>query len=447
MKHKNIICILLIGCLPLVSYCQKKAIHLSGVIRNSTNMVQLLDDSEVGQLHYPDAVLKFVPDDKGNFSVDFYLDKAGYFQIGRNKLFLMPGDNVNMDINMKDPNLSVFLGSHKNENDYLRSTPFPSGGSFIESGYNIKATVKQSLDTIIQIASKRKSALESITHLSADFRALENIRIKADIINSLLSLPFYFNYENHIEKDSIGFYKENCEKLSELYLKEYRSNFVKSSSLKLPVYRKIADYLLANNPAPTKDAVKISDYLRAVSLINEINAADSKSAVMRFTPLIKEVKDSEYNSVLSQRIKHLLEYGGGDTAKNFVAKDILGNSVALKDFTGKVIFIEMWATWCVPCLEEIPYLDKLKNHYKSNQNIVFISLSVDNDQSKWEKKVSSFISKENQWIIDGLKLNDYQISGYPTSIIINKDFTIQSLHGPRPSSSQTMKILDEVLSK
>lgn len=423
------------------------AVHISGVIKNSTNIVELLDASEIGQLYYPNSILQFLPDDKGNFSVQFQLDKPGYFQIGRNNLFLAPGDNVQVDINMRNPNLSLFRGSHKNENDYLKSTPFPYGGSFLESGYCIKPSIEKNINTILKVAAARRLSLQSLIHLSSEFKAFENARIKADIINSLLSLPFYYSHENHIEKDSIQCYNERCEKASDSYLKKFRYNFINSCYLDLPVYRKIANYLLEHNPTPTKSSVKIKDYLKAEVLMKKINAADSKSRVLEVKPYIKEVIDPKYKSLLSLKVSRLLKYGAGDTARNFVAKDIFGKEVALKDYSGKVIFIEMWATWCVPCLEEMPYLEKLRSDYRTNPNIVFISISVDNDQSKWVRKVLSFDNKENQWIVDRSKLHEYEISSYPTSIIINKDFTVLSTHGPRPSSSQTKELLDELLSK
>lgn len=61
-------------------------------------------------------------------------------------------------------------------------------------------------------------------------------------------------------------------------------------------------------------------------------------------------------------------------------KHFNGNLWRLDDHLGKVIVVNYWATWCSPCLEEIPYFNKLAREY-SNKNVQFIGVSLDNDLS------------------------------------------------------------------
>ena len=59
-------------------------------------------------------------------------------------------------------------------------------------------------------------------------------------------------------------------------------------------------------------------------------------------------------------------------------EDLEGSQFSLRDFRGKTLFINYWATWCNPCLAEMPSMVKLYNQYKDNQDIVFLYLSKEN---------------------------------------------------------------------
>ena len=56
-------------------------------------------------------------------------------------------------------------------------------------------------------------------------------------------------------------------------------------------------------------------------------------------------------------------------------EDLEGSQFSLRDFRGKILFINYWATWCNPCLAEMPSMVELYNQYKDNKDIVFLYLS------------------------------------------------------------------------
>lgn len=63
-------------------------------------------------------------------------------------------------------------------------------------------------------------------------------------------------------------------------------------------------------------------------------------------------------------------------------KDIKGNVVSLADLKGKVVFINFWATWCPPCLAEMPSVNKLYQQFENDASVVFIMVDADNNFSK-----------------------------------------------------------------
>ena len=86
--------------------------------------------------------------------------------------------------------------------------------------------------------------------------------------------------------------------------------------------------------------------------------------------------------------------------ENYV--DIKGGKKSLDSFKGKYVYIDVWATWCGPCIREIPSLKKLEKEYH-NKNIAFVSISTDESRrsgGSWEaaeKKWRDFVKKTNGW--------------------------------------------------
>lgn len=110
----------------------------------------------------------------------------------------------------------------------------------------------------------------------------------------------------------------------------------------------------------------------------------------------------------------------GKRAPNFKMKDIDGNIISSKNTKGKVVVLNFWFTSCKPCIEEIPSLNKVYEKYKTNTNVVFASITFNNDE-----KVISFLKKHptKYPIVPNAKdiCNLFKISGYPTNIVIDKN--------------------------
>ena len=100
--------------------------------------------------------------------------------------------------------------------------------------------------------------------------------------------------------------------------------------------------------------------------------------------------------------------------------------VSLSDFKGKVVLVDVWATWCGPCRQQIPYLKKLEEEMHGT-DVVFGGVSV--DESKDKQKWLDFIKTE------GLKG------------VFDKKGNIVSVDAPRPSSPELKKMLENELKK
>lgn len=116
---------------------------------------------------------------------------------------------------------------------------------------------------------------------------------------------------------------------------------------------------------------------------------------------------------------------------------------SLKDFKGQYVFIDIWATLCFPCKEEIPYLEEIQEKLKK-KNIAFIGIATDLDKDEWIKFIEEKALKGTQLIMDRKWISfmhSYDVATIPRYILLDKEGKIINLNMPRPSNPQCMKIL------
>ena len=137
----------------------------------------------------------------------------------------------------------------------------------------------------------------------------------------------------------------------------------------------------------------------------------------------------------------------GNHAPDFKAYDVTGKEIRLSDFKGKIVYVDIWATWCGPCKREIPYLKNLEKQYHDNKNVVFVSVSIDSDENEdaWKQmikdKALGGIQLRAQGEFESDIAKSYQVKGIPTFLLISKEGNIISSKAPRPSSGEKIKAL------
>ena len=135
----------------------------------------------------------------------------------------------------------------------------------------------------------------------------------------------------------------------------------------------------------------------------------------------------------------------GAAAPDFTLRDADGNRVSLSDLKGSFVYIDFWATWCVPCIREIPGLQLIEEEYK-DKNIQFVSISYDKetDQEKWRNYFIDNKLSGIQLIADSTtrkRLDQvFNIDLIPRFILIDPDGKIVSANAPRPSSPKLREL-------
>lgn len=132
---------------------------------------------------------------------------------------------------------------------------------------------------------------------------------------------------------------------------------------------------------------------------------------------------------------------GSDFPKDVHLVDAEGNVMDFSSLKGNYVYIDLWASWCVPCQKEIPHLQKLEQEM-SGKNIKFLSISIDRKAVDWKKKLQQLDLHGLQWHDEGGQLaNALNVKGIPFFLIYDKDGKLYRYNAPRPSSGEKLKTL------
>lgn len=130
---------------------------------------------------------------------------------------------------------------------------------------------------------------------------------------------------------------------------------------------------------------------------------------------------------------------------SFTDKD--GKTVSLSSLKGKMVFINFWATWCPPCIQEMPTINELKRKYKGNDDIAFLMVDVDNNMEKSTAFMEKNMYDLPVYISASNIPSDYLGNSIPTTFILNKSGDIIArIEGGRDyTSPEIIKVVNELL--
>lgn len=123
--------------------------------------------------------------------------------------------------------------------------------------------------------------------------------------------------------------------------------------------------------------------------------------------------------------------------------DTEGKEVRIKDFKGKYIYIDVWASWCYPCRREYPALKALRERLK-DKAIVFVGISCDAGEIRWKGALRDEKMDGIQWILkkgDRSFMSFFKIATIPRYILVDRKGKIINPDIERPSNPKTEESL------
>jgi thiol-disulfide isomerase/thioredoxin/predicted ester cyclase len=346
----------------------------------------------------------------GTFTISFNLDSATYLRFEHGPegtaMYVYPGDKINLTIDTE-----------------LFDETIEYKGSMSSSYLAKKYLIEEENDFFGEVyymsnAEEYKAYLDSY---------------KSSVINEFSDITdsiFINNEITGIDKD-IDYFVGRQEKLSEY-------------SLDVKTYM-----------WETKEIARNFNFYTALDSLNSTdfnNMAEQYSAA--FQTLLNNVTDAEFIVTAQDRIKKTTDSWlerktavdnmpkEGEPAIDFNYPDIEGNKFSLANFKGNLVYVDVWATWCGPCIAEIPSLQQLETDYH-DKNITFMSISVDKDQEAWKNMV---VEKElggvQLWADSRDVSENYAIMSIPRFLLFDAEGNVISTNAPRPSSEEIRELLD-----
>ncbi len=187
-----------------------------------------------------------------------------------------------------------------------------------------------------------------------------------------------------------------------------------------------------------KDSVACK-YLESVIKDGRISSEDEGLFLMETAERL--VGDEDVLADYRKRIDKALTLLPGNDAIDFEMTDTEGRTVRLSDFKGKVVYIDFWASWCIPCCLQIPYMKVLADKYSSDPDVACLSVSMDDNLENWKGMIENDKPKWPQYVTgDGGRtiMTEYGFRAIPRFMLFGKDGKIVNVYAPRPQDSEAV---------
>jgi thiol-disulfide isomerase/thioredoxin len=420
-----------------------------------------LDATEIIIGKSGNLIMKKIALDSNGFFKDTIKAVPGLFilTVGkqRSTVYLDYGDNITFNADSNNFKSTIDIsGSGSEVTKYLRYASKKSNklkGKAIEY-YKLDETSFK--DKAKEVSINLTQVIDTFTGIKNSYKTLERRNLNYIYLNEISRYEEYhqrmtnnpdFKTSNDylLELDGLdlnngqdfefsGAYKQIVNR----YYNEKISDFVKNDSLELPlteitIYSKIKNPIIKNQllfTAAQKGITKTGTLENYYQLFSQASSDEDNNAS------ITEI----YN-----KLKKITK--GKASPKFYNYENNAGGTLSLDDLKGKYIYIDVWATWCAPCIAQVPYLKTIEKDYHG-KNITFLSISIDTpkDYDKWKKMI---IEKE----LGGIQLiadkdsqsqfaKDYIITSIPRFILIDPNGNIVSKHAPRPSSPKLIDLFN-----
>ena len=322
------------------------------------------------------------------------------------------------------------------------------------------ASLQDSLDKKYMAASNLISELKDNAGVSAAFKSLLADRLQFSKGSDMENFPSY--NEHYLKKkpvlaDDFYDFRKTIDRNSDNILltaegRNYAGNYISQNSETddpddaSAYFSKAVEVAGSAFTNPTNRAFFKAEQISDVVSFNGGLENGNEALVMS---AMKETDNAYLQSKYKNLIAEWSHLKSGSEAPDFDGKNRQDEQVKLSDLKGKYVYVDVWATWCGPCIREIPDLKKVEKAYHDKE-IEFVSISIDKqeDKEKWIKMVGqkelkgTQIMADNAW--DSGVVTEYNIAGIPRFILIDKEGNLVKADAPNPSNPDLIDLFESL---
>ncbi len=370
--------------------------------------------------------------------------------------YLKSGDNISLTIDTKQFDETIqYKGIGAERNNYkakifLLNETIEESFKLIPEEF-FKLIPEEFLNKINAHKNEISELLKEVKETDSTFLEMATKENHYEYLSALQRYPF--NHQEINKLDSIpSLPKDFFKELNEISL-DNEIDFLKFDSYRNIV---ISNIYTETTKAVDQDTTKTfhQEFLNNVKELKSPEIRNELIGILSLqfnanTPHIEEIykdmmalsTDEKFKTEMTSSFEKMMKLGKGKPSPLFENyENIKGGTTSLSDFKGKYVYIDVWATWCQPCLREIPALKEIEKEYHG-KNIEFVSISVDRNKAHdtWKKMIAQKKLSGVQLFADKSFRSEfvfeYAINAIPRFILIDPNGNIISSDAPRPSSS------------
>jgi len=440
----------------IVSSCKNennlKSITLSGVINSNQNLdtIYLKTHSRFYLTSQEKLNYKIPINSKGEFSLDSIIQK-GYYELFVDdktiSLFFKQEFNLNIEIN--NSNIKI-KGKGATENLYLQEKKDLESrlASINYYQYFSHLSENEFLMLADSIKMLRSDLIYKYKLPNEDFKFLEESYVEIDRAHKFIKYPFTreMNDTNYVPSVKYPDYFKNLnindERLIEIPLFNmllWSDVQLRSQALKNLTYDRSLNALrlaVSDKSIITNTTVKE----QLIFTIANFSMEHTDSLDLFYKTFEDFTKNKNNLSKIIAKYHSLKGLGKGNNLPDFKFYDKNDKLVSLESLKGNVLFIDVWATWCKPCIKEIKPSNKLQAKLL-DKNIKFVNICIESKKDSWLgiindnefNGINLFCPKEKE---EEFKRN-YLIESLPRYIIVDKNGIIYDFNAKEPSAKES----------
>ena len=448
--------------------------RVTATLANAAEQRSIAFEYQQTPIYYKPVTIEVPLDEKGGLAVELPFTEAQMASVELDDevtLFLEPGDQLHIDADLLDlPQSLRFSGQGAANNQFLATlrSRFPD---YLRIDYK-----DLEVDAFRKTIDQRRLELESFLdegcsqyQLTPDFITYYRAKITYEWAEQLVSYRIGYYMQNGRERPVLpaDYYDvlDQVELVDEVAIGiSHYQNFLEYNFDRLEdeAYERAQREQLSEeqgqdlletytryNQAKRLLHGKVLYFLLAGEIVSDFQWGHFDQGEQRLAEFRQDNPYPEYTEVVEEVVREASKLKPGQPAPDFTLDDLQGRSVSLSDFKGQAVFLDFWASWCGPCIEDLPHLAKIKQQIQ-NQKVVFLSISLDASVEQWHQAVEAYtltgvhVHAPGGWQAAVAQL--YQVRSIPSYFLVGPDGRMDGRVDDVEEVEEVVSRIEEVLS-